>query len=173
MKHLALILALILPAFLFSQEVEENLSDPGYEWRIRQEILFNVYIPKDVNEAFAQLNKLIDADSKATFKVQPEDEAAKKLFFSFGRWMTYNWSLYEGSRLSVHLQSLGIHHPDDMARFLIISYHRSLNRKPLEIKTLIQQFQEKAELEKQERLKKGTILKEEKRKVAAPPGKGN
>ncbi|MEK7253881.1 MAG: hypothetical protein AAB316_03995, partial [Bacteroidota bacterium] len=61
MKHLALILALILPAFLFSQEVEENLSDPGYEWRIRQEILFNVYIPKDVNEAFAQLNKLIDA----------------------------------------------------------------------------------------------------------------
>jgi hypothetical protein len=144
-----------------------------YEWRIRQEVLYGVYIPKDVNEVLLQMNKLVDEPSKAKFKQLTEEEATHKLFFSLGRWMTHNWGLYEGSRLSVHLQSLGIHHPDDMVRFLVMIFHRSLNRKPLEIKALIKFYQEKNEQNKQERLRKGTILHEEKRKATKPAGEKN
>jgi hypothetical protein len=59
-----------------------------------------------------------------------------------------------------------------MSRFLIIVFHRSLNKKPLEIQQLIKKFQEKQELEKQERLNKGTILHQEKRKKSPTNGKG-
>jgi hypothetical protein len=139
-----------------------------YEWRLRQSVLYGTYIPKDVNEVILELNKKIDAPSKAKFSKVTEDEAATKLFFSLGRWMTHNWSLYEGSRLSKYMQDLGIHHPDDMVRFFIIVYHRSLAKQPLDIKALVAKFNEKEEAQKKERLEKGTILHEEKRKVEKP-----
>jgi hypothetical protein len=136
-----------------------------YQWRIQQEVLYGVYIPKDVNDALLQLNKLIDKESKAKFKAMDEEQAVHKLFFSLGRWMTHNWSLYDGSRLSVHLQNMGIHHPDDMCMFLIRVYHRSLNKKELGIKELLEDIAAQEEARKAERRKKGVIIYEEKRKV--------
>lgn len=145
-----------------------------YLWRIQQETLYGVYIPKDVNDALLQLNKLMDHQAKAKFQSIPEDVAVHKLFFSFGRWMTHNWSLYDGSRLSVYLQNMGIHHPDDMCRFLIRVYHRSLNKKDLRIQELLEEIKKSEEAQKAERLKKGTIIYQEKRKVArdSTTGKG-
>ncbi len=155
---------------LYSQtdSVEHRSEKEKYEWRLRQEVLYGTYIPKDVNEVLLELNKKIDSPSKAKFATLTETEAVTKLFFSLGRWMTHNWGLYEGSRLSKYIQDLGIHHPDDMVRFFIIIYHRSLTKQPLEVKALIAQIQEKEAAEKQERLKNGTILHEEKKKIDKP-----
>ena len=144
-----------------------------YDWRLRQTVLFGSYIPKDVNEVLLELNSKIDAKSKAKLAAVSEAEAATKLFFSLGRWMTHNWSLYEGSRLSKYMQDLGIHHPDDMARFFIIVYHRSLTKQPLEVKDLVASFQKKEDGEKRKKLEKGTILHEEKKKVDRPAGNKN
>ena len=157
---------LMIPSFLQAQE--KDAYDKKYEWKTRQEILYGVYIPKDVNEALLQLNKLIDEESKAKFKSLPEAEVNSKLFFSLGRWITYNWSLYDGSRLAVYMQNMGIYHPDDMAGFIITVYHRSLNQKPLEIKQLMKFYQEKNQKEKEKRQKRGTILFEEKRQLEKP-----
>ncbi len=143
-------------------------EEEKYAWRLRQEVLYDVYIPKDVNEVILELSKKIDAPSKAKFAALSEDAATSKLFFSLGRWMTHNWSLYEGSRLSKYMQDLGIHHPDNMVRFFIITYHRSITKKPLEVKELVKKFQEIEAEEKQKRLEKGTILHEEKKKVDKP-----
>jgi hypothetical protein len=175
MKFLKIIIILLLSNnyCLRAQQVKDAF-EKNYEWRIRQEYLYEVYIPKDVPDAFTQLNRLIEEPSKAKFKTMTEEEAAKKLFFSLGRWITHNWGLYEGSRLSYHIQQMGIHHPDDMTRFIIIAYHRSLTQKPLEIKELIKKFQEKETLEKETRAKRGTILYEEKRRRNdAGSGNGN
>ncbi len=144
-----------------------------YEWRLRQSVLYGTYIPKDVNEVLLELNKKIDAKSKSKLAAVTEDEAATKLFFSLGRWMTHNWSLFEGSRLSKYMQDLGIHHPDDMVRFFIIVYHRSLTKQPLEVKELVAKFNDKEEAEKQKKLEKGTILHEEKKKVPKPTDSKN
>jgi hypothetical protein len=169
-------LALIIPTLLCFATVVKSQNDtiPGrtetekYEWRLRQSVLYGTYIPKDVNEVLLELNKKIDSKSKAKLASVSEEEAATKLFFSLGRWMTHNWSLYEGSRLSKYMQDLGIHHPDDMVRFFIIIYHRSLTKQPLEVKGLVAQFEKKEADEKLKRLEKGTILHEEKKKVDRP-----
>ena len=163
-----LMLPILLPA-----QAEKN-KDPyqeKYEWRLRQEVLYGTYIPKDVNEVFLELNKKIDQTSKNKFKSMPEGEATSKLFFSLGRWMTHNWGLYEGSRLSKHLQDLGIYHPDDMVRFLILAYHRSLNQKPLEIKELLNMVHKKNEEMRQQRINGGAIIFEQKVKLDSIPPK--
>ncbi|MBI1223654.1 MAG: hypothetical protein GC192_00325 [Bacteroidetes bacterium] len=177
MNKLVIVLLLIFCSAASVQSQTDTI--PGrtesekYEWRLRQSVLYGTYIPKDVNEVILELNKKIDAKSKAKFSNVTEDEAATKLFFSLGRWMTHNWSLYEGSRLSKYMQDLGIHHPDDMVRFFIIVYHRSLTKQPLEVKQLVQKFTEKEEEEKRKRLEKGTILHEEKKKVDKPVNNKN
>ncbi len=146
----------------------KDAYDKKYEWRIRQEVLYGVYIPKDVNEALIILSKLTDEESKTKFKNLSEKEAVQKLFFSFGRWMTYNWSFYDGSRLSVQLGNMGVHSPEDMCRFLMILFHRSLNKKPLEIKKTLAEIHEKEKRQKEERLKKGTVIYEETRQLEKP-----
>lgn len=136
-----------------------------YQQRIQKEFLAGVYIPKDLQDAFQSLDQLVDKESKLKFQSVPEDTAAVKLHFSLGRWMIYNWGFYEGSRLSHYLRSqLAIFHPDDMARFLIIAYHRHLNEKPLEIKALVERIHEKQKREKKDYLKGGEIIHREKRK---------
>jgi hypothetical protein len=169
------LLFLVMPTLLTAQQ--KNNKDPyqeKYEWRLRQEVLYGTYIPKDVNDVFMELNKKIDQPSKNKFKSLPEEQATSKLFFSLGRWMTHNWGLYEGSRLSKHLQDFGIYHPDDMVRFLIIAYHRSLNQKPLQIKELLETFHKKNEAMHEQRIQDGTIIFEQKQKLdSIPPPKKN
>ncbi len=141
----------------------EDEYEKEYQKRIKKDYIFGVYIPKDLADAFIQLNKLIDDESKAKFKNAPEAVAVKKLHFSFGRWMSYNWSFYEGSRFSEYLKNLGIYHPDDMSTFVMLSYHRNLNRVPLQVKEQITQIQYKRQKEKDDKLKAGEVISEEKR----------
>lgn len=138
--------------------------DKKYEERIKKEYIHGVYIPEDLTDAFSRLNKLIDKDSKKKFKEVSEAIAVKKLHFSLGRWMIYNWGFYEGSRLSHSIKQLGVYHPDDMARFIIITYHRYLNKEDLKVKELISEFGEKQEKEKEARKNKGKVIHTEKRK---------
>ena len=138
----------------------------AYQQRIQREMINGVYIPKDMSEAFVELNRLVDEESRNKFKAIPETVAAEKLHFSFGRWLIKNWSFYEGSRLSVYLNQIGLFHPDDLARFVVITYHRNLNREPLEVKALVEQLQEaRQQLEATRRQNAPkTIISEEKRK---------
>lgn len=135
-----------------------------YERRIQREKLNGVYIPRDLGDAFNELNKKIDEESKSKFMMVAEDTAAVKLHFSLGRWMIVNWGFYEGSRFSHYLRQAGISYPDDMAKFVIITYHRYLKGQPLEIKSLAESMKEERKKEHQERLREGTILHEEVRK---------
>lgn len=134
-----------------------------YNRRIRKAYLYGVYIPKDMGEAFNELNKKIDDESKVKFKVVLEEIAAKKLHFSLGRWMMHNWSFYEGSRFADYLKKLGVTHPDDMANFTIILYHRHVNKKPLDVKPLVVAFKEKRQKKAEERRAGGRVISEEKR----------
>ncbi len=159
---LTLYLLAILLTATFGQPANNAAQfDEQYKRRIQKEYLDNVYIPKDLTDAFIQLNRLIDHASKEKFKQAPEDVVARRLHFSLGRWIIHNWSFYEGSRLTVFINGLGLSHPDDMARFIIITYHRSINRNPLEVKALITDLQEKRKAIDQERLLKGQVIHQE------------
>lgn len=165
-KTLFAILVLHFTYYSTAQEfpVTEDQFEKEYQKRIQKEFLNGVYIPKDLADCFVQLNRLTDDASKTKFKNMPEEDAARKLHFSLGRWIIYNWGFYEGSRLSFYLTNLGIGHPDDMAQFIIIAYHRNLNKNKLKVKELIDHYQAKREAEKKKRLQEGEIIHEETRK---------
>lgn len=163
--------AFFILSLLFIQDISaqkpaetEDEYEKTYQRRIRQERLFGVYIPKDLTETFIELNRKIDKTNQAKLKAMPEEEAEKKLFFSLGRWIIHNWGFYGGSRLSEYMKTqFNVHHPDDMAAFIIMAYHRNLNRKSLDIKELVEHFEAKKAKELEERKSKQTILFEEKR----------
>lgn len=145
--------------------VTEKDFDKAFEDRVQQELLYDVYIPQDLADAFIQLNKLIDEDSKVKFKNMPEAEAGVKLHFSFGRWIIHNWGFYGGSRFSKYLNSLGLYDPDIMAKFVIITYHRNLNRKPLEVKLLLDHFELEKQAQVNEKKSQQKVLSEQTRKL--------
>jgi hypothetical protein len=164
-KIIVFLLLIVLSSTGFAQKPPENQAEfeKEYERRIRKDVLYGVYIPKDLTDAFIELNKKIDTESKAAFKAFPEEKVADQLFYSLGRWMIHNWGFYGGSRLSAYIKGLGIYHPEDMARFIIITYHRNLNKKSLDIKELMKTFHEKQNKQKEELINGGEILHQETR----------
>ena len=131
----------------------------NYEWRIQQSKLNEQYIPKDLFDAFAELNKLTDADSRNKFMALPENNAARNYYLI--RWITTNWGLFEGSRIGQYLREAGISFPDDQAIALIVCWHRSLNKKDINFKQVKEIFAAKRKRDREERLKKMPVIKEE------------
>lgn len=148
-------------------EAEKSPPEEDYQSRIKKSELYGVYIPKDLGDAFSQLTKLTDEASRMKFKAMAEEDAKHKLHFSLGRWIINNWGFYEGSRLTKYLNDVGVYDPDDMARFIIVTYHRELNEKPLQVKELVAEFQEMRRQEKEQELKEGKVIHQETHKLPA------
>ncbi len=150
----------------------EVLQEHKYLERIQKEYLFGVYIPANLADAINQLNQLTSKEARETFASRPEAEAVRKLHFSFGRWIIYNWGFYQGSRLSHALkEEFGLSYPDDQARLIMIAYHRVLNQKPLELEAVAEKFRKYRQERWAERIEQGQLLHEEK-VDSIPPGKG-
>ncbi len=131
-----------------------------YEQRIRQEMLYGVYIPTDVADAVRQLYTLTSPDARREFAEQPEKEAVRNLHFSLGRWIIHNWGFYGGSRLSHYFrEKLQIYHPDDMARFIMIAFHRSIRQEQLNIPGLIQEFHARQDSVRREKAREDSLRK--------------
>lgn len=120
-------------------EAEEEYNKV-YQENIKLTKIRGVYIPGSLKEAFKRLTKLTPPQSIDGFKAAPEKQVCKKLHFGIGRWMISNWNFYEGSRISHILKEKGLLHPDDMAQFLLRTYHRHLNGLPLEEESIIEEL---------------------------------
>lgn len=136
-----------------------------YQERIKKEKLFNIYIPKNLDDAMIQLDKLTPPEGKAVFKALPEDSVVSAMHDRLGRWIMMNWGFYGGSRLSHYLRSAKITYPEDMADFLLLAYHRHLNGKPIPIKDLALEFREKRKKEWENEKKEAKVISETRRKV--------
>ncbi len=136
-------------------------AEQAYQKRILKSRLNGVYIPKDLYDAFAQLNRLMDEPTRKQFQLMTEEEAGKKLYLIM--WICNNWGMYEGSRLSHYIHNMGISNPEAKAHFLITTYHRELNKKDLDIKERVEFYQKKVEEEKARKAKRSTIIHEETR----------
>jgi len=134
-----------------------------YNERLQKEKIDRVYIPKDLEDAHKQLDELMDSEAKLGFMKLSDAEAASKYHFVFGRWLIKNWSLDRGSRLSAYLREKGIYRSDDMAKFLIQTYHRTLHMRPIEEDALLAELALRYAAEKEERAKYKQVLSSEKR----------
>jgi len=116
-----------------SAQADEAAIEAKYQELIQLEYINDVYIPVDIPDAMDQLNMLSNEQGRAKLLEADEELAAERLVLSLGKWMILHWNFFEGSRLSHRLRDYGLSHPDDMARFLIVTYHRYLREVPLEL----------------------------------------
>lgn len=136
---------------LYGQENLDSLYEDS-SWRAEQAYLYQRYIPVDEKDAFQELERLGNKKGLEKFKNAPEDSIRRRLHFGLGGWMMQNWQLYKGSRLSYYLNRRGLTFPDDIVEYLIISFHRHLNDKPLNSEALIDSFIEQRKKEYQTRI---------------------
>ncbi len=157
MKIVFLFVFCLILNFSWSQDKKQliNEADSIYQSNIKKSRLNGVYIPKDLEDAFAELDRMSPPESLAKIKSASEETISKKLHFGLGKWMAYNWNFDEGSRFSHFLKGLGLFHTDDMIDFMLVSYHRYLVKKEQDIPTRIKFYKEKREKEK---LKNQTTL---------------
>lgn len=157
---------------LLAQQYDPPASDAEYERqyqeRIKKDRLHGIYIPKNLDDALAQLNKLSSEESKKIFMDIPEDSVCRIMHNRLGQWMIVNWGFYEGSRLSHYLRSAGVTYPDDMADFLILAFHRQLHGQPVAIKDLAVYFREKRKADWKKEQHEGEVIREEVRQRPKP-----
>jgi hypothetical protein len=142
---------------------DEKEFERQYQERIKKDRLYGIYIPKNLDDALLQLDKLLSPQKQAELMMMHQDSVVKKLHNSLGRRIIDNWGFYNGSRMSHYLRSAGVTYPDDMADFIILAYHNKLNGKPVVLKDLVKQFRDKRRQEFESRKKRGKIIKEEKK----------
>ncbi len=146
----------------FSQDPvhDEKSFDARYARNIKKSRINGVYIPKNLDEAMMEIQALSSKEALKKFQYGNEDLVCKRLHFGLGRWMIYNWNLYEGSRFSHYLKEQGLSHPDDQAQLVIVSLHRQLNKKEVDVEGQIEGFINARAAERNGQLK---VLKEETR----------
>ena len=144
MKHVLISISLIsFSCTIYAQEfpATEAEFDSIYEQRIQLEEIDGVYIPRNLDEAFVELKRLSSPTDLRKFQNASESTIRTKLHFGLGRWMIVNWGFYEGSRLSHFLRGAGLQHPDDMARVILVCFHRHLNQKELNLQEEVAYYQ--------------------------------
>ena len=113
-----------------------------------------VYIPKNLEDCFEQINSFWNDSIKTQVKIWEESEFTGKVHMGFGMWIRNNWRLWGGSRLSKYFNDLGVYHPDDMSEIILDSYHRHLNNKEINLEEQIKYYQNYWESSKQADLKR-------------------
>ncbi|MEO5906397.1 MAG: DUF6794 domain-containing protein [Saprospiraceae bacterium] len=144
-----------------AQTAEE--FEANYAKRIKEEMIYGVYIPVDLDDAYSELNRLSNPNALGGFKNAPEEEIRRKLHFGLGRWILSNWGLEDGSRISHYLKLKGISLPDDMVRVIIVTWHRKLNGKPLMLDEEIALIKTRMDAEKAKRDANKEVIVLEKR----------
>lgn len=117
--------------FLFGQKPNGKIK------KAKLDTINGVYIPKDLEDCFVQIDKMLNDSLKTEFKKISEDDFTEKTHFGLGIWMRNNWSLWEGYRLSKYFNDREIYHPDDMSGIILTSYHRKLTNKNIDLENQI------------------------------------
>lgn len=107
------------------QEIIEERE--AYKNRIVADSLNGLYIPKNLEECFWELNKLLKHKDIETIKNLKDRNETIMYHHGFGTWLRNNWGLWGGSRLQQYLIRKGLRHPDDMSGTILEFYYDWLN----------------------------------------------
>jgi hypothetical protein len=164
-KHQQTIILIAFKQTLLGQVFNENEIIKPYKviedkWREEDKVRFTtdsirgVYIPKNLEDCFKQIDSFWDDSTKVKVKQWTEDEFRGRVHMGFGMWMRNNWQLWGGSRLSKYFNDFGIYHPDDMSGIILDSYHRYLTGKEIMLEEQIKFYQDYWEKSKEQNKKK-------------------
>lgn len=88
-----------------------------------------IYIPRDLQDSFKQLDLLLDDLTKKEMQALPNNGGMGQYHHGLGTWMRNNWGLWGGSRLQKYFIDKNVNHPDDMSWVILEHYHDWLNGK--------------------------------------------
>lgn len=120
--------------------VEPGAAPSGQEGEA--ESVDAVYIPKDLEDCFTELSKIMAPENLERFKTGDENTVVGGAHRGLGMWLRNNWGLWSGSRLAVYFKQIGLTHPDDMSTIILRSYHRRLNGKDIQLEQQIDYYQD-------------------------------
>ncbi|NQU73249.1 MAG: hypothetical protein HQ547_00875 [Candidatus Omnitrophica bacterium] len=139
MKFLVLFLIVFLITHsAVAQDVVAQTS-PKYSEEAEEEI--EIFIPKNLNECYEELEKVLDKEELNEFKATKEEDLVK-YHFSIGRWIRNTWHLWGDAELKKYFNNMEIHHPDDMSGIIITSFHRYLNGKEIKLNEQIKYYKD-------------------------------
>ncbi len=138
MRHILLFLLTQLSILVLAQEPT------------RQELK---YKPKNLDECMAKLDLMLnDADKDTIRSMNEHDFAISQHQFGLGLHIRNYWGLWGQKELYHFFDSLGVTHPDNMSGIILVSYHRHLSNKEIdlngqiqELNKSIQEYKQKAE----------------------------
>jgi len=100
-----------------------------------------VYVPKDLDECFAELKKLLPKAQIEEMKKGSEEDMIQ-YHHGLGTWLRNNWGLWKGSQLSKWFNETGIRHPDDMSGIILDSFWRHLKGRPIRLDEQVEHYQD-------------------------------
>ncbi len=131
--YLILICGLLLCSAAFADEPKKDISKAEY--------IDGIYIPGNLEEAWAALEKNLTIEDRQKLKTISEDELIGMNFFgSMG--IRNDWGLWRGSRLAKYFNDLGIYHPDDMSQIILQTFLCHINNQPIRLDERIAYFKE-------------------------------
>lgn len=151
MKKLFIITIIVGLLIANNANAQSSNDDPKYKINPTPDktAFRGFYIPKDLDDCFKELNKMLSPELIKEMKAGTEDDMSKH-HFGLGLWMRNNWGLWSGSHLAKYFNNLGIRHPDDMSGIILTSFWRFLNKKPLKIDDQTQYYKNYWEKVKQQ-----------------------
>lgn len=102
---------------------------------------FKVYIPKDLDDAFVELKKMLSPALLDEIRLKSEKDMIE-YHHGFGTWLRNNWGLWAGSRLAQYFRQLGVNHPDDMSGIILTSFWRHLHSQPTRLEEQVEYYKE-------------------------------
>ncbi|MFN3755141.1 DUF6794 domain-containing protein [Flavobacterium sp.] len=142
MKQLLSITYFIFATVICFGQTNDKKSKSEDKVRFTTDSLNGIYIPKDLEDSFKQINTFWPDSTRTKLKQLSEDEFSGRVHLGFGMWLRNNWQLWAGSRLSKFFNDKGIFHPDDMSGIILQSYHRHLNNKEIDLDKQIQYYKD-------------------------------
>lgn len=116
---------------LARQEKQQDLikQREALKKRLTAEKINDFYIPKDLGECFAELDRLLPEIDRKEMQTLPKRDDMIRYHHGLGTWLRNNWGLWGGSRLQKYFTDKRITHPDNMSSVILYYYHDWLNGK--------------------------------------------
>ncbi len=117
-------------------EIKSDVTFKNYEY------IEGVYIPKNLEETFNELNKVIKVKDKNSFLKNDESEFLSSQHFVLGKYIRNEWGLWKFSRLYLWFKDKGVIHPDDISTIILKYYFKKNKNIEFNLNNEINYYQE-------------------------------
>lgn len=109
-------------------EVKPEPTDPKQQIHPTYSQERGLFIPANIEEAIAKLEKMLHPEFIAEARAMSQSEFLGSQHCGLAMWLRNNWELWRMNALTQSLQGLGITHPDSMSSFLLGQFWEHLQK---------------------------------------------